>query len=100
MQILFNFKRYERPKKAILYSNGNNYIYNNKENCFGWEKIEKEETIIGEDETSYIIKLIKYKECDINDINYNKIVLLPVGYHKSRLIKFIHESGQQLLLFE
>lgn len=100
MKVECSFKTYSNPKKALYYQTGNEYVKNPVTGLFGWSRIAVETLVIGEDDTSYIYDLKEYKNCDTWDKNYGKTFVLPLGFHKSRLIKWIPIPGQQLFLFD
>lgn len=100
IEILFDYIAYPSPKKALLFQSGNEYVFDKNNGYSGWSKVEKVEIIIGESDTSYITELKEYRECDTNDSDYGKMKLLPLGYHKSRLLKWLHTPGEQLSLFK
>lgn len=99
MKVEYNFKPYPEPKKALYYQTGNDYIKDPVTGLLGWSKVVVETVVIGEDDTSYVEHLKEYRNCDTCDRDYGKVSLLPIGFHKSRLIKWIPTSGQQLELF-
>lgn len=99
MEVLHNFKPYQKPKKAQYYQTGNDYIKDPATGLLGWSKIIVETLVIGENDMCYIEVLKEYRNCDTWDKDYGKISLLPLGFHKSRLIKWIPTTGQQLSLF-
>ena len=100
MKVEYNFKPYLQPKTALYYQTGNDYIKDPVTGLLGWSKIVVETLVIGEDDTSYVEILKEHRNCDTWDKDYGKISLLPLGFHKSRLIKWIPTPGQQLLLFD
>jgi hypothetical protein len=100
MRVENNFVPYPLPKRALFYQTGNDYIKNTTTGLLGWSKIEIEVEVIGEDDTCFVTELKKHRISDTTDKDYGKIVLLPLGFHKSRLIKWIPIPGQQLLLFD
>lgn len=92
MRIIFNYKPFEKPKRAIYAHPGNDYINDVKTGLLGWSNIEKEVTVIGEDDTTYIEKLKEHLICDTNDPDYGETVLMPIGFHKSRLIRWVSDQ--------
>lgn len=100
MKIENNFKPYSQPKKALYNQTGYEYILDPITGLFGWSQIQVEVQVIGEDDTCFITELKKYINCDTSDNDYGKTTLLPIGFHKSRFIKWIPVPGQQLLLFD
>lgn len=100
MKIEYNFKPYLQPKIALYFQTGNDYIKDPETGLIGWSKVIREVIVIGEDDTSYIEYLKEYRNCDTWDKDYGKISLLPIGFHKSRLFKWLPTPGQQLILFD
>lgn len=100
MKVEYNFKRYEQSKKAMYYLTGHDYEIDPVTGLYGWSKIVKEAIVIGEDDTSYIEILKEDRNCDTWDKDYGTVSLLPLGFHKSRLIKWLPMPGRQLMLFE
>jgi hypothetical protein len=86
-----NYKPYPKPRTALFIQNGDNYVKDTKTGTYGWEKIEKEVMVIGEDDYFFITVLKEHRVCDTEDPEYGKIVLLPLGFHKSRFIKWIDQ---------
>jgi len=77
--ILYDFAKYDSPRKGLFRVEK----YNGEYSSEGvWEIEEKELIIIGEIDINYVEKLVTYNE------NKNKTYLLPIGVHKSRLIKW------------
>ena len=99
MEILHNFKPYTMPKKALYFRDTGDYVKDPESGMFGWEMIPEEAEVIGETDTSYVKQLVEYTNRHSWDKDYKKKSLLPLGFHKSRLIKWIPTPGQQLLLF-
>lgn len=83
MKILYDYKEYPQPKQGIfsLHKKDAKYILPD-----GWEQSKETLLIIGETKDHYITNLVSYE----ND-------LLPLGPHKSRLMKWV---PTQLNLFE
>lgn len=100
MNVEYNFKPYQKPKKALFCQTGTDYIKDPITGLLGWSEILLETQVIGEDDTRYIEYLKEYQNCDTWDKHYGEISLLPIGFHKSRLIKWIPTTGQQLSLFD
>lgn len=100
MKVEYNFKPYLQPKTALYYQTGNDYGKDPETGLLGWSKVVKETIVIGEDDTSYVEYLKEYRNCDTWDKDYGKISLLPIGFHKSRLLKLLPTPGQQLMLFD
>jgi|SRR5690606_12034951 len=99
MKALFGFKPYKQPKKCLFKADSGKPIID-KNNLYSWSTIEKEAIIIGEDDTSFVYELKEYTVSDTTDPLYGKTVLLPLGFHKTRLIKWLCLPGEQLKLFE
>ena len=95
--VINNYKPFNTPKKASYSKTGDEYIKDSDTGLMGWQQIEEEVTVIGEDDTCYIYKLQEHKLCDSDEPEYGKLVLLPIGFHKSRLIEWL--PGLQLELF-
>ena len=87
MEILYNYKPYDHPKECIYYVTGEKYSLPE-----GWEKIKTKATVIGETELWFITRLMP---TTLNHPPHTKVVL-PIGFHKSRLIKWL---PTQLSLF-
>lgn len=100
MRILYNYKPYDKPKKARYFQTGNEYGIDKVTGLLGWSKVEVETIVIGEDEHSYIEQLKEHRCCDTSEADYGEVVLLPCGFHKSRLLEWLKLSGQQLTLFD
>lgn len=100
MEILYNYIPYKHPKLGVFSITGDKWVDNPERGYGGWEVIEREEYIIGESDDSYTTKLVKHRICDTSAPNYNETVLLPLGIHKSRLIKWKTSPGDQLKLFD
>jgi hypothetical protein len=98
MNVQYNYKPYKSPKKAIYFQSGNEYIFDKKTGYFGWSKILCEAIVIGETYDCYITRIYKSKVCDTTQSDYGKDILMPSGFHKSRLIEFLSVSGEQLIL--
>lgn len=82
LPIIGEFEAYEFPKKAIYNLDANEYVLG-----IGWLQVEKETTVIGEDKDCYIEELRPVSEPTkfSNKIKF----LLPIGFHKSRLIRWL-----------
>lgn len=100
MKVEYNFKPYLQPKTALYYQTGNDYGKDPETGLLGLSKVVKETIVIGEDDTSYVEYLKEHRNCDTWDKDYGKISLLPIGFHKSRLLKWLPTPGQQLMLFD
>lgn len=100
MEILYNFKPYAMPKKALFKSGGGEYLKCDETGLLIFSMPIEEAIVIGEADDSFVCKLIESKVCDTNNKNYGKPCLLPIGFHKSRLVKWIPVPGQQLSLFD
>jgi hypothetical protein len=92
VDILYDFKKYENPKKGIFRIETGDYKLPG-----GW--VQKEETyiIIGETELWFIYRL---QESGYGEWIGDKVIqheyVLPVGIHKSRFVKW---TDCQLALF-
>lgn len=82
LPIIGEFKAFEIPKKCIYNLDANKYLLGT-----GWLQVEKETTVIGEDRDSYIEELRPVS--DPNKYSNKKKYLLPLGFHKSRLIRWL-----------
>ncbi len=82
--ILYDYKPYAQPLKGLFTISGDTY------GPYGWNIIEKIETIIGEDTTAYIthLKPTGHGEYEGDRVVQYKYVL-PLGIHKSRLIRWL-----------
>jgi hypothetical protein len=60
--------------------------------------LKNEGDVIGETYDCYITRIYKSKVCDTTQSDYGKDILMPSGFHKSRLIEFLSVSGEQLIL--
>lgn len=90
MKTLYGFKKYSFPKKAMFSVTTSEYNIQT-----GWIEKQVECIIIGETHDCYISKLIqsehgiwvskRVKKCEY---------ILPIGYHKSRLIKWVNNQLQ------
>jgi hypothetical protein len=98
-RVLYNFKPYSKPKKALYYQTGHEYIKDSTTGILGWSRIPVETIVIGENDTCYIEKLMEHECCNTDEPDYGEIVLLPHGFHKSRLLRWIDLPGEQLSLF-
>ena len=90
------FKKYDIPKVGFFRVEKPNgkYILPG-----GWEQIVEKHLIIGEDDTTYINGLQPYEEgrwIGEEYVENYKQCILPIGIHKSRLIKW---EPTQLSLF-
>lgn len=99
MEILHNYNPYPVPRRALLYQTGNEYILDKETGLSGWTKIEKEAIIIGEDDTCYITELKEHTVCDTTEADYGETKLLPLGYHKSRLIRWLDIAAERSVGF-
>lgn len=95
MKVLYNYKPYDKARKARYFQSGNEY-----DKKKGWSRVEIETIVIGEDEHNYIEKLQEHACCDTTKPNYGDVVLLPLGFHKSRLLEWLKFPCQQLTLFD
>lgn len=97
MKVEYNFKPYLQPKTALYHQTGNDYVKAPETGLIGWSKVVKEMIIIGETDDSYISYLKEYQNSNTRDKDYGNISLLPIGFHKSRLLKWL---PTQLMLFD
>ena len=83
MDILYNFIRYDSPKFGIFSITTSEYQN-------GWVSKEVEYKIIGEDDNSYVTHLLQSGHGEwVGDIVIRKEYILPIGIHKSRLVKWV-----------
>ena len=99
MKTVHNYKPYTSPKKALYFQLGEEYVNDINTGFLGWKREEREAIVIGEDDTTYITSLKEYRVSDTSDPYYGQTVLLPMGFHKSYLVKWIPLYGEQLSLF-
>lgn len=99
MRILYDYTPYDKPKMAAYNQTGDKYLFNKKEGYYHWESIQREAIVIGETEHCYVEQLIEHQICDTSEPDYGEIVLLPMGFHKSRLVKWKESPIDQLQLF-
>lgn len=92
--ILYNFIPYDMPRLATYSHPGNKYDLKKG----GWQNIPKTVLVIGEDEHSFITELrpSESEEGEWTDKYVLYKFILPLGFHKSRLIKW---EDTQLSLF-
>lgn len=92
--ILYGFKKFATPRIGLfsIHKKDGNYLLPG-----GWENEIKEYLIIGEDNTSFVYKLKPTEqEKWVGDKTIKEQFILPIGIHKSRLIKW---TTGQLELF-
>lgn len=84
---------YPEPKTLKFHITSN--VYDVKKG--GWIQNIKQYEVIGETKDLFITRIIKTVGCDRHDqANYGKEITVPIGIHKSRLIK---DCPMQLTLF-
>jgi hypothetical protein len=86
LQYLHGLFLYEHPKNAIYRETTNEYDSARG----GWISIEKQATVIGEDEHFYVTRTVN--TCEYNFTPNDTIkgnFLYGIGFHKSRLVKFV-----------
>jgi hypothetical protein len=86
MEVLYGFKEYEKPRTGKFEVDTNVY------SSTGWQLKVVEKQIIGETSDWYVYKLIPHS----NKIDTEPNCLLPIGFHKSRLVEW---HTNQLRLF-
>ena len=92
MYILYNFKKYDIPKRGVFSITTDEYVN-------GWVCREEENLIIGETDDTFVTRLLKTGHGEwVGDVVIQTKYILPVGIHKSRLIKWL--AGVQLTLFD
>jgi hypothetical protein len=92
METLNNFKKYSTPKLGIFNIDTNQYKN-------GWVCEEQKHLIIGEDDYCFVTRLIKGGHGEwVGDVVIERKYILPIGIHKSRLVRWI--SGLQLEIFQ
>lgn len=93
MKVLYGYKPYQNPRKGVFRISTDEYKLPE-----GWVTRNDEVVIIGETNDSFVQEIRDYEE---GKWVGNKVVrrkyLLPIGIHKSRLVKWI--TGQ-LELFD
>jgi hypothetical protein len=100
MEVEYNYRPYIIPKRAVYYASGNDYVKDPVTGLLGWSRIEREALVIGEDDTSFVTELKEHKNRDSWSVDYGKVCLLPLGFHKSRLKKWLPALGQQRRIFD
>lgn len=93
LKIVNDYVPYKAPVK--LFFNISSNIYDIKQG--GWVLNVEESLIIGETKDSYVTKLLKSVSCDTDDSHYGEEIIIPIGIHKSRLIKTT--PGQTMIIF-
>lgn len=90
-----NFIPYEKPRKgtfSVHKTDPSEYTVN------GWTCIPVQDTIIGEDEDTYVTRLLEsYYDEWVGDSKRTVKGKICLGYHKSRLIKW---DAVQLTIFD
>ena len=95
LKTLYNYIAYDCPRRGIfsVMKNPNEYKMPN-----GWVQVEVERIIIGEDDDCYVEQLLKTERGEwVGEVVVEKKYILPIGLHKSRLVRWI--GGDQLSLF-
>jgi hypothetical protein len=93
MEILYNFIKYNYPKIGIFELETNVY-----KPPIGWLQKQEEKLIIGEADEMYVYRLQESGHGEwIEDKVVQKTYIMPLGIHKSRLVKW---KNSQLSLFE
>lgn len=100
MKVEYNYRSYINPKRAVYYESGNDYVKDPVTGLLGWSRIEREVLVIGEDDTSFVTELREHKSSDSWSVDYGKVCLLPLGFHKSRLKKWLLTPGKQMRIFD
>jgi len=81
--ILYNFVKYDVPRKAIYEQDTNKYKN-------GWVQKEVETTVIGEAKQTYVERLLESSSGEwVGDKVVTKEFILPLGFHKSRLVRWV-----------
>lgn len=84
MEPLYNYKAYSIPKVGLFKIDTNEYGQN------GWIMIEERKAIIGECDEFYVERLHEtQKEEWIEGELIKTNIILPLGIHKSRFIKWV-----------
>lgn len=78
MEILYNYKPYEQAKDCLYNAEGDTFNFPQ-----GWAQIETQATVIGETETCYVTRLLP---TTLSQPPHTRVIL-PIGFHKARLIK-------------
>jgi hypothetical protein len=88
------FVKYKNPLTGIFMSPGDEYDIKNG----GWQDIPVKENIIGETDDCFVTKLTKLQYGEwIGEEVVQHYKIVPIGFHKSRLKKWL--SPIQLNLF-
>lgn len=88
--ILYGYVQYTTPRVGLFAITGDKY-----ELATGWQRIEKSLVIIGEDSTAYVEKLVETGHGEwVGETIVQYKYTLPVGVHKSRLIRWLDEPIQ------
>ena len=92
VNVLYDFKKYENPKKGVFRIDTNEYKLPG-----GWVQKEETHTIIGETKLWFIYRLQASGHGEwVGDKVVQWEYILPIGIHKSRLVKW---EDYQLELF-
>lgn len=100
MKVKYAFKKYEMPRRAKYFETGINYVLNPSSGIYGWERVEKETFVIGENDTMFVTELRESRNCDTWEHDYGTKCQLPIGFHKTRLLNWIPTAGEQMGLFD
>lgn len=94
LEIRTNYIAYDQPKMGVFRVEHPDGLYDIK---IGWLRVEEKIKIIGEDENSYVYRII---ETEYGEWIEGKVIkqhfLSPIGVHKSRLVRW---EATQLALF-
>lgn len=86
MKVLYNYKPYQFPMTGLF--NITTDVYDN-----GWKLSQEKKLIIGEDDDSYVYQLLNSGHGEwVGEKVIQHKYILPIGIHKSRLVKWV--AGQ------
>ena len=85
MKTLYNFIKYDTPKVGVFTKETGEY-----KSPFGWVQTEEKISIIGETDTTYCYRLLETGHGEwVGEKVIHRKYILPIGVHKSRLIKWL-----------
>lgn len=93
MKVEYGFIEYSEPKLGVFLITTNEYRFPD-----GWVQKEEEILIIGEDDDSFVHRLLHTQHGEwIGDVVVQRELILPIGVHKSRFVRW---QPTQLPLFK
>lgn len=94
MEILYNYKPYDKPRKGVFLIETKEYKLPG-----GWVRAQTEATVIGECDEVYVeyLKPTSHGEWVGNEVIQHEYIL-PLGFHKSRLVRWVDEPQLQLAI--